>query len=191
MGLLSANADTVTVKSGDTLSEIASQHGTSVDSIKNLNNLSNINLIYVGDSLTVNNNTNAKVYSSPKVSYSTQTNSNNKSYSVSTTNNTTSNTTNSTTSEGLNVYSGELSASQKQAVLSQLSSKTGVPASEWNHIITRESNWEVNAANPSSTARGLLQQLYGGTGSVQSQIDNAVTLYHNAGNSMSPWALTQ
>ncbi|ATG86411.1 peptidoglycan-binding protein [Lactobacillus phage LpeD] len=141
--------------------------------------------------MTVNNNTNAKVYSSPKVSYSTQTNSNNKSYSVSTTNNTTSNTTNNTNSEGLNVYSGELSANQKQAVLSQLSTKTGVSASEWNQIITRESNWEVNAANPSSTARGLLQQLYGGTGSVQSQIDNAVTLYHNAGNSMSPWALTQ
>lgn len=139
--------------------------------------------------MNVNSNTTAKAYSSPKVSYSNQTNSNSNSkyYSVSTQNTTTSNTNNS----GLSVYSGELSANQKQAVLSQLSTKTGVSASEWNQIITRESNWEVNAANPSSTARGLLQQLYGGTGSVQSQIDNAVTLYHNAGNSMSPWALTQ
>ncbi|AUV60202.1 putative hydrolase [Lactobacillus phage Semele] len=71
-----------------------------------------------------------------------------------------------------------------------MQSRTGVPASTWDAIITRESNWQVDAANPSSTARGLFQQLYGGTGSVQSQIDNAVKLYHNAGDSMSPWALT-
>lgn len=141
----------------------------------------------MGDTLNLNSSTPTKVYSSPKVSYNSQSATNNTTQSVSTSTNTTSNGN----SSDLSVYSGELSSSQKQAVLSQLSSRTGVSASEWNQIITRESNWEVNAANPSSTARGLLQQLYGGTGSVQSQIDSAVSLYHNAGNSMSPWALTQ
>ena len=94
------------------------------------------------------------------------------------------------TGSSVTTSNGTLSGSEKQAVLSQLQSRTGVSSSTWNNVITRESNWQVNAANPSSTARGLLQQLYGGTGSVQSQVDNAVKLYHNAGDSMSPWALT-
>jgi len=94
------------------------------------------------------------------------------------------------TGSSVSASNGTLSGSDKQAVLNQLQSRTGVSSSTWNTVITRESNWQVNAANPSSTARGLLQQLYGGTGSVQSQVDNAVKLYHNAGESMSPWALT-
>lgn len=94
------------------------------------------------------------------------------------------------TGSSVNTSNGTLADSEKQAVLSQMQSRTGVPASTWDAIITRESNWQVDAANPSSTARGLFQQLYGGTGSAQSQIDNAVKLYHNAGDSMSPWALT-
>jgi len=94
------------------------------------------------------------------------------------------------TGSSVRASNGTLSGSDKQAVLNQLQSRTGVASSTWNTVITRESNWQVNAANPSSTARGLLQQLYGGTGSVQSQVDNAVKLYHNAGDSMSPWALT-
>lgn len=94
------------------------------------------------------------------------------------------------TGSSVNTSNGTLSGSEKQAVLNQLQSRTGVSSSTWNNVITRESNWQVHAANPSSTARGLLQQLYGGTGSVQSQIDNAVKLYHSAGDSMSPWALT-
>lgn len=94
------------------------------------------------------------------------------------------------TGSSVGTSTGTLSGSEKQAVLNQMQSRTGVSASTWDAIITRESNWQVDAANPSSTARGLFQLLYGGTGSVQSQIDNAVQLYHKAGNSMSPWALT-
>lgn len=51
-----ASADTVTVKSGDTLSQIAQNYNTTVDSIQKLNNLTNINLIYVGQKLQVNTN---------------------------------------------------------------------------------------------------------------------------------------
>lgn len=53
---LAANADTVTVKSGDTVSEIADQYHTDVDSIVSLNKLTNPNLIHVGDRLVVNTN---------------------------------------------------------------------------------------------------------------------------------------
>ncbi|MDN6968727.1 LysM peptidoglycan-binding domain-containing protein [Oenococcus sp. UCMA 17063] len=51
---VSASADTTyTVKSGDTLSKIASDFDTSVDSLAQENKISNINLIYSGDQLTV------------------------------------------------------------------------------------------------------------------------------------------
>lgn len=49
-----ANAATVTVKSGDTVAKIASDHQTTVSAIQKANNLKNVNLIYVGDQLEVN-----------------------------------------------------------------------------------------------------------------------------------------
>lgn len=44
---------TYTVKSGDTLSGIAAKYGTTVASIAKKNNISNINVIYVGQKLTI------------------------------------------------------------------------------------------------------------------------------------------
>lgn len=52
----SATAASYTVKSGDTLSTIASQHNTTVNQIVSLNQLSNPNLIYVGQVLKLKNN---------------------------------------------------------------------------------------------------------------------------------------
>lgn len=46
-----ANADTVTVKSGDTVSKLAKDYNTTVDAIVNTNKLSNANLIFVGQNL--------------------------------------------------------------------------------------------------------------------------------------------
>ncbi|MED4866096.1 GH25 family lysozyme [Heyndrickxia faecalis] len=43
----------VTVKSGDTVSEVAAKYGTSVAKIKQLNSLKNVNLIYPGQKLRV------------------------------------------------------------------------------------------------------------------------------------------
>lgn len=51
-----ASAASYTVKSGDTLSTIASQHNTTVNQIVSLNQLSNPNLIYVGQVLKLKNN---------------------------------------------------------------------------------------------------------------------------------------
>lgn len=56
----SANADVrVTVKSGDTVTKIANQYNSSVSAIETANSLKNVNLIYVGESLSVPNSTTA------------------------------------------------------------------------------------------------------------------------------------
>ncbi|RRK11292.1 LysM domain-containing protein [Lactiplantibacillus garii] len=51
-----AQAATVTVKSGDTVSAIAAEHGTTVSAIEKANQLKNVNLIFVGQQLEVNGN---------------------------------------------------------------------------------------------------------------------------------------
>ena len=55
-----ANADTVTVKAGDTVSELAQKYNTTVNTIQQLNNLSNPNLIFVGQQLKVDNDNNGQ-----------------------------------------------------------------------------------------------------------------------------------
>ncbi|MYU49433.1 LysM peptidoglycan-binding domain-containing protein [Lactobacillus salivarius] len=54
-----ANADTVTVKSGDTVSKLAKDYSTTVDAIVNTNKLSNANLIFVGQKLEIGEATQA------------------------------------------------------------------------------------------------------------------------------------
>ncbi|CAJ1224971.1 LysM domain-containing protein [Lactiplantibacillus xiangfangensis] len=51
-----AQAATVTVKSGDTVSAIAAEHNTTIDAITKANQLKNANLIFVGQQLEVNGN---------------------------------------------------------------------------------------------------------------------------------------
>lgn len=173
IGGTSVSANTVTVQAGDTVAEIASQNGTTVQQIVNQNNLQNPNLIYVGDKIvipggnsTVASQTTATVQQSQQSTKS----SDQGSYQL------------------VSSTSGTLSPSEKQAVVNQMEQRTGVSASEWSSIIYRESRDQVHASNPSSTATGLFQTLVGGEGDVQSQIDNAVNLYHAQG--MQAWALT-
>lgn len=68
---LVANADTYTVQSGDTLSKIASSHNTSVTAIAQENNISNINLISVGQILKINETQETKSETSISTSTST------------------------------------------------------------------------------------------------------------------------
>lgn len=63
---VAANADTVMVKSGDTLSKIATEYNTTVSSIQRLNHLADVNLIYVGEQLQVNGVQNNQVNSQPQ-----------------------------------------------------------------------------------------------------------------------------
>ena len=56
-----ANAESYTVKSGDTLSAIASSHQTNVDKIAQKNKISNINLISVGQVLKLDDDVSEQV----------------------------------------------------------------------------------------------------------------------------------
>ena len=183
-----AKASTVTVNAGDTVSEIALANGTTVSQIEKDNNLSNVNLIFVGDKIKVNESGRAVNTQSSQSSSSSATQTTQSSQShVQASQSASSTPKSSYTGSSVTTSTGTLSDSEKQAVLNQLQSRTGVSASTWNTIITRESNWQVDAANPSSSARGLFQLLYGGEGDVQSQIDNAVNLYKKQGTQA--WAL--
>ena len=78
-----ANADTVTVKAGDTVSELAQKYNTTVNTIQQLNNLSNPNLIFVGQQLKVNNDNNGQVVAQQNTNTQAQASNNNYSSSVS------------------------------------------------------------------------------------------------------------
>lgn len=80
-----ANADTVTVKSGDTVAKIAKAHNTSVSAIKQANQLSNVNMIYVGDQLTVNGTSSTTTKAATTASTSTTTSTTASTTSTSTT----------------------------------------------------------------------------------------------------------
>lgn len=54
---VAANADTVTVNAGDTLSHIALRNNTTVEALQQLNNLENINLIFPGQKIEVGGQT--------------------------------------------------------------------------------------------------------------------------------------
>lgn len=185
-----ADASTVTVQSGDTVSAIAQANGTTVSQIEKDNNLSNVNLIFVGDKLQVNtpavkegaSEVPAKVSQPAKA----QTQVSNQGAITQASTTSTSNTVNTSSSTEV-TNSGTLSDSEAQAVAEQMAQRTGQSASYWRAIMWRESNNQVHAANPQSTARGLFQQLHGGEGTVQQQIDNAVELYSVQGTQA--WAL--
>ncbi|MDI6667983.1 LysM peptidoglycan-binding domain-containing protein [Leuconostoc falkenbergense] len=56
-GAAQVSANTVTVKAGDTLNKIASANGTTVDALAKANNISNVNLIFVGQTLQTTTST--------------------------------------------------------------------------------------------------------------------------------------
>ena len=60
-----ASADSYTVKSGDTLSAIASANNTSVEKLAELNKISNVNLIQVGQVLEVGEKKESKTETAP------------------------------------------------------------------------------------------------------------------------------
>ncbi|MDR3191176.1 MAG: LysM peptidoglycan-binding domain-containing protein [Lactobacillaceae bacterium] len=60
-----ANAATYTVKSGDTLSEIAEVYGTTIEAIAAKNGIQNVNWIFVGDALNIDDNANSAISTNP------------------------------------------------------------------------------------------------------------------------------
>ncbi|CAJ1224968.1 LysM peptidoglycan-binding domain-containing protein [Lactiplantibacillus xiangfangensis] len=234
-----ANADTVTVKAGDTVSEIAQNHNTTVSAIEKANKLSNVNLIFVGDKLEVNGTTTTTTATSAATSAAPQSAASQATSSVASQASATSaapksvasQATSSATSVASQASSSAATSAAPQSaasqatssaatssaasqasssaatstassassttpsnggntqsyVLSQMESRTGVSASTWNKIITRESGWNSTVKNSTSGAYGLFQNMHISSGSVQDQVNAAVSLYHAQG--MNAWAL--
>ncbi|PRO95102.1 LysM peptidoglycan-binding domain-containing protein [Lactiplantibacillus pentosus] len=245
-----ANADTYTVKAGDTVSEIALAHNTSVSAIEKANKLANVNLIFVGDKLEVNGSTTTttsaatsaapqsatsqatssaastatsasatsassqSVASQASSSAATSAASSSATNSAATSSAATSSVATSAASSASSTSSAASQASSaasttsqaasssasststtssytgsnlKSYVLSQMQSRTGVSASTWNTIITRESGWNTTVKNSTSGAYGLFQNMHISSGSVEDQVNAAVSLYKAQG--MAAWAL--
>lgn len=54
LGAIAANADTITVKAGDTVSELAETHQTTIAAIQSANRLADVNFILIGQRLEIN-----------------------------------------------------------------------------------------------------------------------------------------
>ena len=231
-----ANADTYTVKAGDTVSAIAQAHNTSVSAIEKANKLANVNLIFIGDKLEVNGTTtttttsaatsaapqsatsqatssvastatsasatsassqsaasqatSSVATSAASSASSTQSAASQASSSAATTSQASSSATSSaasSTASTTSTTSSYTGSNLKSYVLSQMQSRTGVSASTWNTIITRESNWNSTVKNSTSGAYGLFQNMHISSGSVEDQVNAAVSLYNAQG--MAAWAL--
>lgn len=216
LGVQTASADTVTVQAGDTVSEIAYEHGTSVSDIVSENFLSNPNLIFVGDKLQINNNVNtadqateayvqvpkvkteqpAKEQTQPTVTGNKAVNyssAENQGQSVQPQQNSQSQQSTQSNqglqSSVMSKTSGRLSQSEINQVADEMASRTGQPSSTWEMIINRESKGNVDIYNSEgSGAYGLLQLMRSSHGSVSSQVDEAVQLYKAQG--MGAWSQT-
>lgn len=211
LGWQTVSADTVIVQSGDTVSEIAHEHGTSVSDIVSENSLSNPNLIFVGDKLQVNGNVStanqtAKVSvqvptvktEQPAKEQTQPTVTGNKAVnysSVEPQKQVVQQQQSSQSSQPQNAQgtkaktSGQLSQSEINKVANEMSSRTGESASTWSTIINRESKGSVNVSNSEgSGAFGLFQNMHISSGDVATQVNEAVKLYHEQG--ISAWSQT-
>lgn len=188
-----------TVASGDSLWKISQEYGVTMNSIVNSNPAklsSTASVIFPNEVLEIpTGNTNYKysagksntsTYTAPQATYAQSASSYSsyskpaQSYSQPDTS-----TQTQTTSSAANYNGG----STKSYVLSQMASRTGVSASTWNYIIQRESNWQPSVRNSSSGAYGLFQNMHINGGSVQEQVNAAVSLYHSQG--MGAWSETR
>lgn len=160
MNNTTANADTVVddhtvqVEAGDTLSELAHKHGTSVDQLVKDNHIANANLIHVGDKLVV----------TPGAKNNGDTTKNSVQNSQVTTNNNSTNSVNTTTTPSSNVSSG--------SVHDQFIAAGGNEAM-WNAIVIPESGGNPNASNGQYSGLGQTNQSWG-TGSVAEQTQGMI-----------------
>jgi len=139
-----ANADTVTVKQGDSVWSLANTYKTSVNAIEKANSLANSSLIYVGQTLNVPTSTTTST-TAATVS--------NQNYS----NNASTQTSQSTTSQATTSYSNQASTS------SNTTASTGVSGSEasakaW--IAGKESGGSYSARNGQYVGKYQLSSSY-------------------------------
>ena len=178
MGVVSASASTYHVENGDTVSEIAQKFNTDTNSIVSENNLSNPDVIYVGQTLQIGEQQTAQ---SHQTQQPTQVQQAVQVQQVS-------NHQSSTKSNETQVSSGN---SNGGSVAQQMAAKTGVSAATWQRIIDRESGGNANAVNASSGAYGYFQLLGHGEHagmSTTEQVNMAADVYKAQG--MSAWSET-
>ena len=167
------------VQDGDSLSLVSEKFKTSVASIMQQSKLKSQDQLYSGQHLKFLKSYIVKEEVTP---LSTQ----------SATPNPGESTTRSDTvavDNGNKVVPGGLSKEDRTYVLSQLQSRTGVSASQWDYIISRESGWLSSIKNTIGYY-GLFQlapNYPGYDGDVDAQINGAVYLFNNGG--MKHWAL--
>ncbi|WP_214463396.1 LysM peptidoglycan-binding domain-containing protein [Levilactobacillus brevis] len=139
----SANADVrVTVKSGDTVAKIANQYNSSVSAIETANNLKNVNLIYVGESLSVPNSTTADSTTAATTA-TTQSQSTTPAQSTTTTNNSANTATNySGTANHTTATTGTTSTNTAATT-----STSGSTSSAKSWIANKESGGSYTASN--------------------------------------------
>lgn len=208
-GVQAANADTYTVQAGDTVSQIAYQHGTTVSDIVAQNHLSNPNLIYVGDKLEISMPAfNRQTYTQAPVKTPVQTPvktpveqpkapqvQQQQTQPVQSTQREVQNPQvqqpqtqpqvqqpQSNQSSVMSKTSGQLSQAEVNQVASEMASRTGESASTWSYIINRESKGNVGIYNSEgSGAHGLFQLMKSSHGNVGTQINEATQLYQTQG----------
>jgi len=139
----SANADVrVTVKSGDTVAKIANQYNSSVSAIETANSLKNVNLIYVGESLSVPNSTTA-ASTTAATTATTQSQSTTPAQSTTTTNNSANTATNySGTANHTTATTGTTSTNTAATT-----STSGSTSSAKSWIANKESGGSYTASN--------------------------------------------
>ncbi|TOY75867.1 peptidoglycan-binding protein LysM [Levilactobacillus brevis] len=139
----SANADVrVTVKSGDTVAKIANQYNSSVSAIETANSLKNVNLIYVGESLSVPNSTTA-ASTTAATTATTQSQSTTPAQSTTTTSNSANTATNySGTASHTTATTGTTSTNTAETT-----STSGSTSSAKSWIANKESGGSYTASN--------------------------------------------
>jgi len=183
------NAETYEVKTGDTLSQIAIENNTTVQKLVELNQLSNKDLIHAGQIIELGERSNS-LLNTVKPATASQAQATQVTQATTAqvqAGNTTYNAAPAvTSSNGIVLANGNTAGETGSYAAARMAEMTGVPASTWEAIIARESNGQVNAANPSG-ASGLFQTMpgWGSTATVDDQIQSAYNAYSNQG--LSAW----
>lgn len=175
------HAETYDVQEGDTLSKIAEEKNTTVEKLVELNKLTDPNVIVPGQKLEVSEEAKSAT-TTEQASYqgTSQAPVQEVSQVAAPV------VTQVSATGGVVLSNGNTAGEQGAYAAARMAEMTGVPASTWEHIIARESNGQVDAANGSG-ASGLFQTMpgWGSTATVDDQIQAAYNAYSAQG--MSAW----
>lgn len=175
------HAETYDVQEGDTLSKIAEEKNTTVEKLVELNKLTDPNVIVPGQKLEVSEEAKSATTTEQASYQGTSQAPVQEAAQVAAPV-----VTQVSAAGGVVLSNGNTAGEQGAYAAARMAEMTGVPASTWEHIIARESNGQVDAANGSG-ASGLFQTMpgWGSTATVDDQIQAAYNAYSAQG--MSAW----